>query len=398
MPNSIDYSGLKTKTLPEIIAGITDGAADAPGLRRIYNEDINLDSDTPDGRLVNIFALAVKDALDLLQQIYNSFDPDLAVGRALDQRCAINGITRHGGTHTQTVILVTTDRPVTLPGMDAATGTPFTVADGEGNKYLLKNTSPLAAAGVHELDFIAEDEGRVIALQNTITEQVTITLGVTGVLNPYPPYLTGVDEESDAALRARRARALALAGDSTVDALLAALHAVADIGQVVVFENTADTANPDGIPGHSIWVIAEGGTDDDVARAIYRRRPAGCGMKGETTVEVLMESGITMIVRFDRPENKDLYISFNATDSTGGGINEQELREKLAGKLSYGIFQIADITGITALARAINPEVVITAAGVSAAGVTYAPTATPPTRRGRWVVKSENILINGHDA
>jgi hypothetical protein len=35
------------------------------------------------------------------------------------------------------------------------------------------------------------------------------------------------------------------------------------------------------IPPHSIWCIVDGtATDADIAQAIYRKRSAGCGMKG----------------------------------------------------------------------------------------------------------------------
>lgn len=187
MSNIINDSGIQTKTLDEIKESIVEGTSDAPGLKLIYGNDINIDSDTPDGQLVNIFALAIKDVLDLTVQTYNSFDPDLAVGRSLDMRCAINGATRRGASYTQTTVRVTTDRALNLPGLDNASGTPFTVSDAEGNRYVLKSTTRFSEAGDYDLDFRAEQSGRVVCLQNTITTQVTITLGVTKINNPNPP-------------------------------------------------------------------------------------------------------------------------------------------------------------------------------------------------------------------
>ena len=45
-------------------------------------------------------------------------DPDQAQGRVLDQRIAINGLERKGGTYTVTPVNITVDREVSLVGLD----------------------------------------------------------------------------------------------------------------------------------------------------------------------------------------------------------------------------------------------------------------------------------------
>ena len=112
MPNLIDANGLTVKTLSEIV---TQLKAD---FQSIYGADINLDSDTPDGQMLNIFAQAIIDIEDLLVQIYNGFDPDYAIGKTLDMRAAINGVIRLAGTNTLTNITVVTDRALNLVGYD----------------------------------------------------------------------------------------------------------------------------------------------------------------------------------------------------------------------------------------------------------------------------------------
>jgi uncharacterized phage protein gp47/JayE len=409
MPNLIDEHGIKTKTLDEIISSIVDGDTNAPGLKTIYGDDINIDSDTPDGQLVNIFALAVKDVLDLATQIYNSFDPDFAVGRLLDQRCAINGIERQGATYTETSIDVEVDRALTLPGLDDPASTPFTVSDAEGNKFLLKTTAIFEAPGTRSLAFRAEESGSVRVLPYTINTQVTITLGVVKVDNPPPtppaiPTTIGVDEESDFDLRIRRARALSLPATGSVDGILSSILDVPGVTEAIVYENTTnqyqpdDPDNPDAIPGHSIWCIVAGGDDKEVARAIYLKRNAGCGMKGDVSAFVPQEDGSKFEILFDRPAPQPLWISFTAKDLAGVAIaNTQDLRAALLAALRYSVNQSADITTIAKAAREAFPDAVIIDAGVSTTGGAgeWQPILAPSSKRNRFVLANERIIING---
>ena len=77
-------------------------SSETAALKSIYGADINTDPSTPDGQVINIRAQAAVDNLDLLAQINAMFDPDQAIGVLLDQRCAINGVKRKGGTFTLT--------------------------------------------------------------------------------------------------------------------------------------------------------------------------------------------------------------------------------------------------------------------------------------------------------
>ena len=108
MPNSLGPSGLTVATQTELVTSFTTGA------EGIYRSDINLQADSPDMQWIMIFIQCILDQEDLLVAIYNSFDPDQAVGTQLDQRCAINGIQRLGGTYSTVNITITTTQNVTI--------------------------------------------------------------------------------------------------------------------------------------------------------------------------------------------------------------------------------------------------------------------------------------------
>ena len=110
------------------------------GYQSIYGSGINVGSDTADGQLINIYAQTQADGADLLLQVNASFDPDQAVGVLLDQRCAINGIQRMGGTYTVTNMTIVTSTSVNLYGIDQTAQPAFTVADNQGNQYQLQQT------------------------------------------------------------------------------------------------------------------------------------------------------------------------------------------------------------------------------------------------------------------
>src|SRR5271154_5687844 len=115
MPNSLGPTGLTLATQAELVTQYTTA------FQNIYGTDINLGPETPDGQLMMIFIQSVLDLQDLLQQIYNSFDPDNAIGVVLDQRVSINGIQREAGTFTTTDITLILSQSVNLFGLDQST-------------------------------------------------------------------------------------------------------------------------------------------------------------------------------------------------------------------------------------------------------------------------------------
>src|SRR5438309_2016807 len=106
MPNQIDANGITIETYQEILNAIVNGTPTVPGLKQIYGQDINVDSNTPDGQLINIFTLSKQDILNLIVQDYTSKDPDQAVGIALDALSQLCGITRQGGSYTRVAVTV----------------------------------------------------------------------------------------------------------------------------------------------------------------------------------------------------------------------------------------------------------------------------------------------------
>lgn len=391
MTNQIDNTGLLVDSNTEIVDSIK---AD---LRLLFGADINLESNSPDGQMVQIYAQVATDMLELLLSVYNSFDVESAGGIVLDQRVALNGISRIQGTFTVTPITVTVDRALTLPGLDAAINDPdgegFTVSDDAGNQFILAATAAIGAAGAQVLSFRAKNIGRTETTLNTITNQVTVTLGVTAVNNPTTYTALGVDEETDVQLKIRRIRSFFLASTGPADAVQAALLAVPGVTDAYVAENTT-AGTVDTIPAHSIWAIVEGGADADIAAVLYTKRGAGCGMAGAEEVVVSRPNTQSLTVKFDRPLTQDLYIEFGITPKTTGvSFDLDWIKAQIVAQLSYGINQQATANDVVIIMNQIQPDAILTAVGVSEDGITFAEMIAPATMQTKYVLDVARIEI-----
>lgn len=394
MPNVIDQSGLQIQSLSDIVSEILNGTADYPGYYVIYGPNINVNPNSPDGQCIAIFAQAKLDMLEFIQQVYDSMDPDQAVGVSLDQRCAINGVFRNAGTYTVTNVTVVVDRALTLVGLNTDPISPFTVADASGNQFQLVDDAVFSGGDTQALVFRARVLGAVLTTPNTLTTIVTVTLGVLSVNNPTTATSTGINEETDYNLRIRRQNSVALPSKGFLGGLYGALIDTDDVTSVVVRENVGASPDADGIPGHSIWVIVAGGLTSDIANVIYVKRNAGCGMKGAVTYDIVQVDGTTFTVLFDRPIAENLYISFDTAPVTGS-VDNGYIRDQILALLSYGISQPADASAITALVKQIAPNAAVTDMGVSGDGSTYTGLLDPTGVQYQFAIAADRIIING---
>ena len=238
--NAITANGISIQTQTDILNSIINGTSQVPGLIQIYGSGINVNSNSPDGQLINIFALSKVDIEQLCVNVYNSFDPDQAVGSALDAVSQYCGITRLGGSYTTVNIVVTTSQTLTLPGID--TSTPYTIQDNIGNLYTLVSSANLSI-GANTLLFQAVNIGFIQAVPNTITVPVSVVQGVVSVNNPNNAVTTGVNQETDAQLRIRRQNSVALASQGNYAGMIAALYSIPGVIQALIHENVTNTTD-----------------------------------------------------------------------------------------------------------------------------------------------------------
>jgi len=345
MPDILDATGLTVKTRTELVTELETG------LRAIYRPDMNLGQNSPDGQMVGIVAQFAVDIRELLVQINNGFNPDKALGRVLDERTTINNIDRAGATFTTINISLTCDRTVNLQGLDDSfsdiNGTGFTVQDNAANQFILIDTVTLIA-GTYTLLFRAKNIGRVETVIGTITNAVTVVIGVSGINNPTAPVSLGQNEETDAQLRTRRSRSVSISSNGYLNGLLGLILSLDGVIDAKLYENYSNTTDVNGIPPHCIWLIADGGSNSDIGNAMYGRKSYGCDMKGDVEVNIITASDSLFVSKFDRPTSQNLYIRFQIKRTNPVHIFDlPSIKEYIENNVLYTIGEYAETSRLT---------------------------------------------------
>lgn len=395
MPNILDANGLQVASQAELVAHYT------AAYQVVYGVDIDLTPGSPDGQMMMIFIQSVLDVEQLLMQVYSGMDPNNAVGVTLDQRVAINGIQRQAGTFTVTNITLVVSQSVNLFGLDQVAQPVYTVADNAGNQWQLQFTQEGLAAGTQILSFQASTPGALTTIPNTITNQVTIVLGIDSVNNPTLYTTLGINEESDAALKIRRQISVSLPSQGYLAGLLAALENIPGVSFAFVEENTTGSTNADGVPGHSIWVIVSGsGTAASIANAIYIKRNAGCGMyassfAGAQSFVITQADGSPFTVYWDDVVTVPLFVKFTATSlNKTTPPNIAAIRAGLQSVFLPGPAQQVNINDLATAVQSIDQNSLVTSAGFSlTSGGSYTTTLTPVTKNKQFQVSSADTII-----
>jgi uncharacterized phage protein gp47/JayE len=394
--STLDATGLTIDTIQEIITQLEDG------YKLIYGNDIIIDSNTPDGQLINLYAQSVRDLLEVIQQINSGFDIEQAIGVVLDQRVSLLGIQRQGATFTQQQVQITVNNAVTLEGLDADAnnpdGTGYTVIDDTGTEFILLDTFNAPSAGVYNLTFRAKDLGSITTIPNTITNPVTIILEVTDINNPTGALEIGLDGELDVTLRLRATQSTANRAKGFIDSLTGNLLNIDGVTDARVFENYTDVIDVDGIPAHGIWAIVEGGANTDIADTIYFTKNAGCDMKGAIAIDITTVNGSIFTILFDRPASKELYIRFDIQKlNPTQGFDEDGIKQYITDNLSFTIGESANTAAITCIAQ----DGINTTGGggvplnveISNDGINYVDFLNTDTKDEKWIVDNARIDI-----
>ena len=345
--DDLNYNGLETKDnnilVDELITGFNDIYAQG-------TEVLNLESNTPDRQLIELFAYAGTTHRELITEVYNSCDPDKCVGAVQDNRYQINYLTRKRGSFTLQNITVFVNKTVTLQGLDASyndtEASAFAVSDDNGNIWYLVNSVTLLA-GSTSLEFRAKEKGEVVPTIGTITNMVTIIPGVVSVINNIGPTSIGSEEESDSDFRIRRDRSVAVAGRGNIDNMVGQLLQLPNVIDVNVHENVGNSTDDTGTPAHSVWVIVEGGASDDIASVIYGNLGGG-DTKGSITVPITTASLQQIDINFDRDNPVPLYIKFDIVAITDlGEIDQSGVKEYISENLTYNIGEDVETSKVT---------------------------------------------------
>jgi hypothetical protein len=218
--------------------------------------------------------------------LYDGMDPDEAVDDQLTGLALITGTVRAPSTKTQVIAVDVNVDTGTYPA-----GTMFASVQGTNNVSLFVNKSDVVNAGATttiDADFEAVNAGPVQCLAGTLTVIAQPLSGWNSVTNPADGVI-GSNIETDSALRIRREEELSAAGATTASAIKADVliqmqppTTTAVTASCTVLYNDSDATDSDGLPAHSVEVIARSvgatsGDDTLLATLILNQKAAGIG-------------------------------------------------------------------------------------------------------------------------
>lgn len=246
-----------------------------------FGGTMNPSPSSPQGQLATSLAAVIGAFNDLFVDFTNQVDPAYASGRMQDAIARIYFLSRRGAT--PTVVTATCSGAT---GVVINVGALAKATDGTIYQALTSGTIP--GSGSVDVQFAALTDGPIACPPGSLNTIYRTIPGWDSVTNAGAG-TPGRNEETRADFERRRA--LSVAGNATgiLPAVRGAVLGVPGIVDAYVTENV--TASPVSIGGqsivaHSLYVCVEGGSDDDVAKAIWSKKPPGCNYTGATSVVV----------------------------------------------------------------------------------------------------------------
>lgn len=306
----IDEAGIHIPTYKDILEYYIANARD------IFGGDIYLEPDSQDYQMISIIARAGEASLQAAVDSYNSRNPDDATGNTLDGLVTINGIERKPAGYS-TVDLVLTGIPYTLIRGGV-------VESISGSRWSLPQEVVLDSTGKATVTATAQEVGGLVALSGEITKIVTPTYGWSTVNNPNAASI-GQSIETDSTLKARRKESVAIPSITPIESLTAGILNIEGVTNQRVYENDTKVTNELGIPGNAIAAVVEGGSTEEIAQVIARRKNMGVLSYGDVIIKVTNAYNTTLDIGFFRPEYTPLYITPNikALDGYTNQVGEQ---------------------------------------------------------------------------
>ena len=304
MVNGISESGFQRKRLDEILSDKNTA------VQGVLGSNLNLSPESPDGQINGVYSESDALLWELAEACYNAFAPSKATGATLSDLVELNGLKRKEATFS----VVTLD----LTGTVGATIPIGSFVSAVDNAVIFSTDVEVSvgAGGTVSVGATATQTGPIAALAGTVTVIDSPLTGWATATNPADAVI-GQDLETDAELRFRRSISVQNPSESMLGGIVSGVLAVDSVTYAAGFENDTDSVDAAGIPAHGILIVAEGGTDEDVASAILLRKAAGITSSGNTAVNVEDSQGVSKEILFSRPVQMDIYVRVDINTFAG---------------------------------------------------------------------------------
>ena len=260
---TVDGTGIDVPSLEDALA---DTRAT---FQQIFGDDLALEAQTPQGQLAGIIAVLESLIGEALVDLGNATNPDTAVGTQQDNLGNILNIRRIQATRSRVTATLTGVAGTTVQSGARARTT-------AGSEFETQEDVTLAVSPGVTTEMVAVDTGPVEAAAGTLTEIVTVIPGWETVTNVSDAVL-GIAREDDPAYRQAYQSRTGRSARGPLDAVKALLSEA-----LITRENSQENRTSAAVviqewtlSRNALLVVAEGGTDGDVTRAVENGRGMG---------------------------------------------------------------------------------------------------------------------------
>lgn len=267
----------------------------------LLGDDIDTSEESVLGKFIRINVFDLNICYDTLEDLYYSSFPNTARGQSLDRLGPFAAVSRNQATQARI--------EVKIKG---------TVGESVPSAFLLKSDK---TSFYVVNDYTIDSNGEVVAIANCVDDGVVGNISNGERLDIQNPRMgidsvefirivqNGEELESDKDFRIRFANSLAGAGSSTESAIKGAIYRVPLVDGVSVIDNNSDTASS--IPPHSFacYVLAPESQYDEIAKAIFDKKPLGIQCIGDIERTVYDAWGKPHTVKFFATSKAELKIS-----------------------------------------------------------------------------------------
>lgn len=322
-------------------------------MKAIFGENFNVSPESPDGQINGITSESRANLWEIAEEVYNAFNPSSASGITLSNLVQLNGITRLEATPSRAELLISGTSGTVIPE-----GSSVSTVDSE-IQFLTEEEVSIGGGGTVTVYASSSETGPLTALAGTITNIDNPVTGWDSVTNPSDAII-GTNEETDVELRARRQKSVSKTAQAVIDAIFGAVANIDGVTNLSVLENDTLVTDSNGTPPKSFHVIVVGGIDEEIAEAIWLKKPAGILSFGTTTVVIYDSQNIPHNISFSRPVSIDIYVdieinTFDDFPADGEEQIKQAIVDYANGDLIEGrSFSLADDVIYTRLYTPIN--------------------------------------------
>ncbi len=267
--------------------------------------NLNTEPSTPQGQLITTQTAMIAAKNTELVKLAQQFNPLTAEGVWQDAIGYIYFLTRNVAQATTVVCqcrgLVNTIIPANS-----------VIEDTSGNRFVSISDAVIPQSEVIEVTFEAQVAGVLEVPANSVNTIISVVPGWDTVNNELSG-ISGRLTETQAAFERRRYASVAKNAHGTVSALYGTLADINNVIDVVVLENRTNAPVEQAgvtIDGHSVFISIFGGTDAEIAQAIYLKLGAGCGTTGSDLVTYVATEFYNAVYTYNitRPTQTPVFI------------------------------------------------------------------------------------------